>query len=222
MFHWTMIMGERVVLTLISNAFFLACFITPPQSFRETRFTNFKAYSMLIFHHFISPRTTNPPTKGHIKIGAPSHAMSPQKTPMTLGKLANFTRTFRCDYLLKASSDQIFFQRKRWSISCWKWLDLLVQKRCFGILGPKMGDSKKRWHKHWWMVEMDVFFLWGGGLGGRERNVKHFDLQWNGEFLLEGNWQRPFCTQFQDGEMLSCQIVYFAPTNISKTKTHQG
>ena len=50
------------------------------------------------------------------------------------------------------------------------------------------------------MVDMDV--LLGGGLGGRERNVKHFDLQRNGEFLLEGNWQRPFRTQFENGEML--------------------
>lgn len=96
------------------------------------------------------------------------------------------------------------------------------RRGALGSLGRKWAIQKKDdtniggWLK--WMC----FFFGGGVVGERERNVKHFDLQWNGEFLLEGNWQRPFCTQFQDGEMLSCQIAYFAPTNISKTKTHQG
>ena len=131
--------GSTVVLTLISNAFFSRLFHHPPQSFRETRFAKFKAYSMLIFHHFIGPRTKNPTNKrSHFFF---PHVMSKHKknTHDAWEARQLKPRTFRCDYLLKASSDQIFFQRKRWSISCWKWLDLLVQTRCFGILGPNMG-----------------------------------------------------------------------------------
>ena len=165
----SMIMGERVVLTLISNAFFLACFFTPHKVFWETRFANVKPYSMLIFHHFVSPRTKNPQKKVTKKLGPENVESSPKKHPWHLGNLPISPRTFRCDYLLKASSDQIFFQRKSWSISCWKWLDLLVQRRWFGILGAKMDEKKDERNIGGWLKWM--CFFWGGW-GEREREKR--------------------------------------------------
>ena len=84
--------GSTVVLTLISNAFFSRLFHHPPQSFRETRFAKFKAYSMLIFHHFIGPRTKNPTNKRSHIFFSPTSCPNTKKTPMTPGKLANLNR----------------------------------------------------------------------------------------------------------------------------------